>query len=299
MLRAYRRVQDAGRIAFQLAFQEHLLAGGFPTAPVVRTRDGKTSVFVEGLRWALFGYVEGQEFDFTSSAQAREAGERLAEFETIAAGYRGPVAAPPVEKVDSGKWLAPVSSHIWRTSVLATEHEEQLEEFFAGGAYEQELAFFRDWRHKAADAWPRDRLAALPQAWLHCDYHGRNMVFQGDELTGLFDFDFLTHGPRTFDVSRALFNFGREQRVSIVLREEFCRAFLGGYEPLQPLSDEEREALPFMAALNWVPDAGFYAARRKETDDPDIGKWLRFAVLMMRAMEAEMLRMAPALARSP
>ena len=52
-----------------------------------------------------------------------------------------------------------------------------------------------------------------------------------------------------------------------------------------------------MAALNWVPDAAFYAARRKETGDPDIGKWLRFAVLMMRAMEAEMLRMAPALAK--
>ena len=121
------------------------------------------------------------------------------------------------------------------------------------------------------------------------------MVFQGDELTGLFDFDFLTHGPRTFDVSHALFNFGREQRGSTVLREGFCRAFLEGFESLQTLSSEERQALPFMAALNWVPDAAFYAARRKETDDPDIGKWLQFAVLMMRSIEAEMRRLAPAL----
>jgi len=293
MLRAYRRVRDAGRIAFQLAFQEHLLAGGFPTAPVVRTRDGKTSAFVESLHWALFGFVEGQEFDFASSAQAREAGKRLAEFETIAAGFRGPVAGPPVGEVDFEKWLAPVSSHVWRTSVLATEHEEQLEELFAGRGYEQELGFFRHWRHEATEAWPRDRLAALPQAWLHCDYHGRNMVFQGDELTGLFDFDFVTHGPRTFDVSRAIFNFGRERRGSTVLREEFCRAFLEGYESLQPLSDEERRALPFRVALNWGPDAGVYAARRKETGDPDIGQRLQNDVRMMKAMQSEMRRLAP------
>ncbi|MCI0777914.1 MAG: phosphotransferase [Chloroflexi bacterium] len=293
MLRAYRRVRDAERIAFQLAFQEHLLAAGFPTAPVVRTQDGETSASVEGLQWALFEFVEGQEFDFTRSAQAREAGKRLAEFETVAAGYRGPVVAPPMEEVDLEKWLAPVSIHVWRVSVLATEQEEQLDKLFAGRGCGRELGYFRHWRREAAEAWPEDRLSALPHTWLHCDYHGRNMVFQGDRLAGLFDFDFVTHGPRTFDVSRSLFNFGRERGGSTVLREEFCRAFLEGYESLQPLSDEERQALPFMAALNWVPDAGFYAARRMETGDPDIDKRLRDDVRMMQAMQAEMHRLAP------
>lgn len=294
VLRAYRRVRDGGRIAFQLAFQEHLLARGFPTSAVVRTRDDESSVFVEGLHWALFAFVEGQEFDFTRPSQVREAGKRLAEFETIAAGYRGPVAAPPVEEVGPEKWLAPVSSHIWRTSVLTTQHEEQLQELFGDG-YEPELGFFRRWRREATKAWPQDRLAALPQAWLHCDYHGRNMVFQGDELAGLFDFDFVTKGPRTYDVSRSLFNFGRERRGSTVLREEFCRAFLEGFESLQPLSDEERQALPFMAAINWVPDAGFHVARREETGDPDIGNQLRYAVRMMEAMQSEMRHLAPQL----
>ncbi|MGB2695305.1 MAG: phosphotransferase [Dehalococcoidia bacterium] len=292
-MRAASSVAAAGRIAFQLAFQEHLLDGGFPTATIVRTRTGEAFASVEGLHWALFGLVEGQEFDFTSLGQAREAGKSLAQFEVVAAGYTGPVVAPPVREVDVGKWLAPVSSHVWRTSVLAEEHSERLREMFAGQGFEQELDFFSDWQRAAAEAWPRDRLAALPQAWLHCDYHGRNMLFQGDELAGLFDFDFITHGPRTFDVGRALFNFGRERRVSTTLREEFCRAFLEGYESVQPLSDEERQALPFMAVLNWVPDASFYAARRLEPGDPGIGKHLQFDVGMMRAIQAEMRRLAP------
>ena len=293
LLRAYRRVRDTRRIAFQLAFQEHLLGGGFPTAAIVRTREGTPFATVEGLHWALFDFVDGQEFDFTSLAQAREAGKRLAEFEAIAAGYTGPVVAPLGEEVNFGKWLAPVSSHIWRTSVLGEEHDEQLREFFAGGGYEEELDFFSEWRRGAAEAWPRERLAVLPHAWLHCDYHGRNMVFQGDQLAGLFDFDFVTSGPRTFDVARGLFNFGREGRRSIVLRAEFCRAFLEGYESVEQLSEEEREALPFMAALNWVPDASFYAARRLEAGDPSAGNRLRLDVGMMRAMQAEMRRLAP------
>jgi Ser/Thr protein kinase RdoA (MazF antagonist) len=299
VLRAYRllrmrsasSVSEAGRIAFQLAFQEHLFASGFPTAPIVRTRSGEAFAFVEDLHWALFGFVEGQEFDFTSLAQAGEAGERLAEFEAVAAGYTGPVVAPPV--IEVGTWQAPVSSHVWRTSVLAEEHDERLRKLFAGRGFEEELGFFSGWRRAAAEAWPPERLAGLPQAWLHCDYHGRNMVFQGDKLAGLFDFDFLTRGPRTFDIARALFNFGRERRGSTLMREAFCQAFLDGYESRQSLSDEERQAMTFMAVLNWVPDASFDAARQLETGDIGIDKRLQFAVRMMRSVLAEMRRLAP------
>lgn len=291
LLRDYQRVRDAGRIGFQLAFQEHLLAGGFPTALIVRTNDGELFASADGLHWALFGFIEGEEFDFTRLEQSREAGKRLAQFEAIAAGYAGPVVEPPV--VEVATWLAPVSSHVWRASVLTGQHEERLRELNAGPDYTDDLAFFSAWRRRAAQTWPPERLAALPDAWLHCDYHGRNMLFQGDALTGLFDFDFVSRGPRVFDVGRGLFNFGREYRGSTVLREEFCRAFLEGFGSLQPLSHEERKALPFMAVLNWVPDAAFDAARQLEPGDPGVGSRLQFAVRMMRAIQAEMRRLAP------
>ena len=61
------------------------------------------------------------------------------------------------------------------------------------------------------------------------------------------------------------------------------------------LSEEERAALPFMAVLNWAPDAGFYAARRVEGREPSIGERLRRDVRMMREMGSEMRRLAPQL----
>ena len=293
MLRAYRRVRDTNRIAFQLAFQEHLFAAGFPTAPIIRTRDGETSAFVEGSHWALCGFVEGQVYDFDRTVQSHEAGKRLAQFEAVAATFAGTVVAPPMESVNSRNWLAPVSSHVWRTSALSDEHEKRLRELYAESEFQDELSFLSRWRREAVETWPLERLAALPHAWLHCDYHGRNMVFEDDELVGLFDFDFITQGPRTFDIGRALFNFGRERPGSTVLREEFCRAFLEGYESEQPLTNEERAALPFMAVFNWVPDAAFNAARQLEPGDPGPGTRLQAEVRMMRAMQSEMRRLAP------
>jgi len=295
VLHAYGRIRDSDRIAFQLALQEHLLAAGFPVAPAVRTHAGDAFALVDGVHWTLSGFIKGTEYDFASAAQATEAGRRLAQFQTVAAGYRGPMVESPTVPVNDGKWSAPVSSHVWRISMLSDEHETRLRELFTGQGYDEELRYFSDWRRGAATQWPAERLEALPQAWLHCDYHGRNMVFQGDTLAGLFDFDFVAHGPRTFDLARGVFNFGREQRVSATLREDFCRAFLRGFESTLPLSDEERGAMPMMAVLNWVPDAAFILARQSEPDDRGAGFHLRFGVGMMRAVQAEMQRLAPKL----
>jgi Ser/Thr protein kinase RdoA (MazF antagonist) len=288
ILRDYLRIRDAARIAFQLAFQEHLHDSAFPTAPVMRTNDGAMFVSVDGLQFSLSPFIEGREYGFASLAQAREAGARLAQFEAVAETYAGPAAEPPL--LESVTWAAPVSSHVWRDSMVTDEHEERLRQLHPGPDLADELAYFSHWRRAAAQAWPAERLAALPQAWLHCDYHGRNMVFQGDTVAGLFDFDFVARGPRTYDVGRAVFNFGREYRGSLTLREEFCRAFLEG---LGPLTDEERRSLPFMAVLNWVPDAAFDAARQREPGDAGAPSRLRFAVRQMRAIQAEMRRLAP------
>lgn len=294
LLRGYRRVLDPERVAFQLRFQDHLREQGFPTAAVVRTRAGEPFATAGGVPWALFDYVEGREFDFGSLPQADEAGRRLAQFHAVAAGYNGPVVPVVPGEVDFSSLLAPISSHIWGKPVLAQEHGERLRELFPQPEFEPDLAFFSRWRRRAAAVWTPGRLAALPRSWLHCDYHGRNMVFRGDEMAGLFDFDFVTYGPRTYDLGRGIFNFGREKRGSTMLREDYCRAFLDGYKSQAPLSDEEREGLGFMAVLNWAPDAGFYAVRRPYEGDEGIGRRLQFDVGMMRGIQAEMRRLAPA-----
>jgi Ser/Thr protein kinase RdoA (MazF antagonist) len=295
VLRAYRRVRDPARIAFQLAFQEHLWGAGFATAPVVQTREGAPYAEDGGLYWALFGFVDGVEFDFQRLEQAREAGARLAQFQALAESFAGPVADPPTEVVGPANWSAPVSSHVWRTSILDEEHEVRLRELLGDGSHDDGLTYYSRWRREAASAWPLDRLAALPVSWLHCDYHGRNMLFQQDRLVGLFDFDFLARGPRTFDLGRAVFNFGRESRGSVTLRDGFVEALMAGFVNAAALTAEERRAMPFMAVANWVPDAAFYLARSGEPGDPGLSVRFNRDIVVMRAVEQEVRRLAPRL----
>ncbi len=292
-LRGYRRVRDPERVLFQLRFQEHLRREGFPTASVVETRNGELVAAVGGIPWSLHEFVEGDEFDFARLPQAAEAGKRLAEFHDVSATYDGPLAPVTEGEWDFSKMLDPVSSHVWHHSVLLEEHDERLKRLFPEQEFAADLAFFSDWRRRAAEEWPGQRLAALPHSWLHCDYHGRNMVFRRDEMAGLFDFDFVTRGPRTFDIARGIFNFGRERRGSRTLRDAFCGAFLDGYEARAVLTAEERRALGFMAVLNWAPDAGFYALRRPEEGDAGVARRLRADVGMMRAIMPELRRLAP------
>jgi Ser/Thr protein kinase RdoA (MazF antagonist) len=53
------------------------------------------------------------------------------------------------------------------------------------------------------------QLPALPDAEVivHGDYAPYNLVFSGDEVVGIFDLDYARPGPRTFDLSYALYRF--------------------------------------------------------------------------------------------
>jgi Ser/Thr protein kinase RdoA (MazF antagonist) len=175
--------------------------------------------------------------------------------------------------------------------MLSDDHAARLSARYSGPEYADDLAFFNRWRRDAVQAWPVERLTVLPESWLHCDYHGRNVAFQGDTLAGLFDFDFVVRGPRAFDVSRALFVFARERRGSNIMRATFCQAFLDGFWSEQPLTAEELRSLAYMAVLNWVPHTPVDAARHGANDD--LTARFRHCIQMMRVTQSEMNRLAP------
>jgi Ser/Thr protein kinase RdoA (MazF antagonist) len=292
VLRKY-RFREFSRIEFQLSFQEHLHASAFPTAPIIRTGVGALLTPLEGSCWSLSRFIEGDIYDFSSLAQAIDAGRRLAQFQAVAKSFSGPAVELP--DPDVAFIGSPLPSYAWRATTLTDAFDARLRKLYLGQEYEDDIAFFSAWRRAAADAWPAARLAALPQSSLHCDYHGRNMVFRDDRIVGVFDFDFVSRGPRVYDVARGIYNFGREYRGSTSLREAFCSGFLEGYESESPLTDEERRSLPFMAVLNWAPDAALDARQAEALQSDVTPSRLHSAVRLMRAIESEMRRLAPVL----
>jgi len=121
----------------------------------------------------------------------------------------------------------------------------------------------------------RDTLAVLqtpdaqhmPQIVIHCDYHPGNIKFQGEAVSGLFDFDWSKVDYRCFDLGLALWYFFAEWEGEQDgrLRTEEARHFLVEYQltmqslpGIGPLTSSELSFLPAMIdtgnlyVLNWA-----------------------------------------------
>jgi Ser/Thr protein kinase RdoA (MazF antagonist) len=130
---------------------------------------------------------------------------------------------------------------------------------------------------------------SLPAGWVHGDYHGRNMVFVGSDMRGLFDFDPLNRGRLLEDVAAAVFRFARERRGSLTLRPDVARVFLDEYDAVRPLTAAERGLLPEFGELGWIERAHYYRILQRDGDD-----WtghMRLYCGVMRTVRSELERL--------
>lgn len=280
VLRRYRRNPDARRIDFQLRFQQRLRVLGYPTSEIIASASGGLVVPSAAGPWVLFSHVDGSEYDFANMGQVREAGRRLAEFHTI-------TSAIELEEV-----VIDINPQLRRWWTHGEEELAALAALFRAGGVEQELTFLRGWHADLIRRWPLARLDALPVGWVHSDFHGRNMVFVGDKLRGLFDFDILHRGFWIEDIAHALFMFGREFLGSTRIRPEAARFFLDAYDGVRPQAEEEREAISMMAVLVWVHSAPYHALLAR--DGEDTLAWFRHYVARMQDLRSEMERLGNA-----
>ena len=257
VLRRYRRNRDPERVRFQIRFQRHLEAYRLPSAPAVEARTADPVVVdEEGLPWSLFEFVDGAHFDFSRPEQAREAGRRLAEFHDLADRFVGPATASLLE------------DDVRRFVAAPCEVVDELRAAYGTPSLELELRDFQRRLETIAEARDVERLDALPGGWLHNDYHGRNMLFRGDAMVALLDFDKLERGPRASDIVRGVLSFARERRGSRVLRPSFARGFLAGYRERRGISPEELAAMPALAELAFAPFAAICRMLQADHRDP-------------------------------
>jgi homoserine kinase type II len=288
VLRRISQHANVERIGFQNRLVEHLRHHGFPTPEVLKTRAGSAFFSDEaGVIWMVLRYVEGTEYDFSNLRQIAEAGQQLARLHEICHSF--------VEACPEVPYLVPIRHH-W---AHAEENQDELEVMFNRRGVDEDLEFIRDWWQTILSEWPLERLDALPQGWLHGDYHGKNLVFGGEELAGLFDFDDVQPGPLIFDVATGAYKFGRSGKGSAstkrpsaeetTLRPDFMRCFLDAYARVRPLSDEERAALPAMIMTSYAPSARYYRFYRDHLRKDPIHR-MRREVATLRALSDELAR---------
>lgn len=253
VLRGCRRNPQRERIIFQLDFQDHLLRRGIPAAQVVLSKAGERCVESgPASLWVMFHFVEGQHYRYDSRVQLRHAARCLAGIHAAGADFTAALVRDETIP-DLLRW--------W---THGEEEVASLRRLFAGAGAGPELEFLDDWRTALTRGLPLAVVDQLPRGWLHADFHPGNVVFAGDQVHAVLDFDVVHRGFRLADVAYSLFCFCRQSHSSTVIDAETAAIFLREFD----LTEPERRALPYFIVAVHARTAARYRVRAREGADP-------------------------------
>ncbi|MDM7912239.1 MAG: homoserine kinase [Methanotrichaceae archaeon] len=269
-------------IEFEIGLIEHLVAQGFPTAPLIRTIDGDLSVTADGSYWELYEYLSGDRFNATNLAQVRSAAGLLADFHQAAAGYKAPPV--PDRTIDLNRierFVDMFEEELRaRTKALGIVLAPPLSGFFKSQA---------DLVLKGMEP-----LLDQPLVLIHGDFQPSNILFQGNTAAALLDFGDAGFSYRAYDLARAILRFATlrtdyssQSDIDPLLDLERVRAFIDSYQAKLPLSRSEISVIPDLLRGVYLYDAGFFLG--KETNPLRQIFWLlnawQFSRLIDRSAE--------------
>ena len=257
-LRRYKRGVRREEILFEHALISHIARqGACPVARVHPTRQGTTFLHrpefegaAEGAFYAIFDFLPGED-RYTwvgprcTPRELRNAGALLAEFHSAVSTLTPPGRRAEPKIVD----LLDVIAALWadsRTRSKGTVFDACLAQDF--DRVRQSIAETLAVLHEPAARF-------LPEVIIHSDYHPGNLKFEGEEITGLVDFDWSKVDLRAFDVGLAVWYFcaSWEGAADGRLRLGEARTFLTAYQrrlqegsDCPPLSAVEIRYLPHL-----------------------------------------------------
>ncbi|MBL1072908.1 phosphotransferase [Nocardia sp. 2] len=244
-----RALRDAAALGEEHAFMNHLRHNGIPIPQVLHTREsGEFAYEVQELGAGEDLYRGSFSWSpYRSVAQAESAGRMLGRLHLAAAGFEAP-ARPP---------------HPLLASFTVFSSTDPISAVERLAAVRPALALFlteRDWRgdiervHMPVLAGLYGFVDDLDPLWTHNDWHGTNLLWQGEKPSAVIDFGLCDRTTAVHDVAMAIersavdwisLRTGGPAHIQV----EQVDALLRGYESVRPLTDLEALALPELVPL--------------------------------------------------
>ena len=213
---------SAEQLPFYLHLMHHLAHHGIPVPDPQADKYGEILHQVAGKPAALATKLRGKSLLAPQAVHCTAVGNMLARMHLAARDYER--QQPNLRALPWWNETVPV--------VLPHIGPEQAELLTSELAYQNHVA--------AGSAY-----AALPRGPIHADLFRDNVMFEGEELTGCFDFYFAGVDTWLFDLAVCLNDWcidlptGRHD-------EQRAAALLAAYQAVRPLTAAERELLPAM-----------------------------------------------------
>jgi len=223
----------------------YLLVAGFPVPALISTQYGTSFLEIEGELYEVQAYLAGVPCDPTRPAHLATAARTLGWYHDAVQGFDSPALHRPAERYGPralgqiigrlrGSWCGQTTAELDMSIEELQGHAKDLE------------ARFREF-------------GPLPALVIHSDYYADNLIFQGDRVVGVIDFDLAHWCWRALEVAEALLAFATERCRRFesivylgVLDLYFAHQFLAAYAETAELSEPEIRALPHLIRTIWL-----------------------------------------------
>jgi homoserine kinase type II len=240
---------DPAFVAFDHRLMEHLARYAVPTPLAIPTREGERWLAMDGAIYEFYPFRTGLPHNLRSLPQIAAAGRALADYHRATRSFD-----PPPGK----DWPRYHDPRMIREGVRAIRSELTRRMPADDLPYlDAQIALLE---RELTDA----RYHALPKLVVHGDYHPGNLLFDGDDVAGIFDLDWATEQPRALDLADGLFLFAGERATVIDAADIVSltqtwtpspareRVFLDAYRECESITCEETAALGLLLRARWL-----------------------------------------------
>ncbi len=252
----------------QLAYDHYVLhavrRAGLPVSQPVKTASGSRWLQHEGHIYELYRFIEGSVEANPSIEQVAASGTMLARFHQITDGLQPPGSKSLGRLWDPKKAVVMLAGLLERTRAgdIGSLQDVGVAETAAEAA--GVLEYLLAQTAGVEERLPDEAYWELPQTIIHGDWHPANLKFDGVEVVGIFDFDWVDRQPRMVDIADGMLyvcgvrpaveGVGDIWSLTVTPRLELARmkAFMAAYAEVQPLTETEAAALADLMTVRWV-----------------------------------------------
>ena len=244
VLRRSRSCKSEASLRSEVSLIAYLRRQGYPAPEVIPTRRGEGYAEHDGTFYLLTAFIPGGPYDRANPRHLRAAGGGLGRYHRLARAFPGPSASwPSADLPGLGPRGLSALEEVGRLAGRLLGADE-------GNRLEEALAYLRG-QFLHADRALAEVYPGLSKLVVQGSFTRSALIFDGDVLRGVVDYDRTAFEARGLDLAYALIAFCR---IDDPTRNDYrvgfdygrCRDFLAAHRAEEPLPQEEATALPLL-----------------------------------------------------
>ncbi len=214
---------NAKELPYFMHLMKHLAANGLSCPDVMQRRDGSLLFEVQGKQGCIVSCLTGKTLGELNQPQLFASGQALAQLHLAGTDFDQHRSNPT-----GADWLSEQINAV-------KQHTAERYGPDAAALLSDELEF------QSSCDWD-----SLPSGLIHGDLFVDNILFEGNQVSGIIDFYYAHDAALAMDIAISL------NAQAVLLSDEDqarIRVFLEGYTSVRPLTEEEHQALPLLLRL--------------------------------------------------